>query len=830
MSLKQNLKKILTEKQIRNYEKQLDTLKVTYDVWIRKQEAKLQIDDILVESVSKCQNTAGKNDCDEGKKFKNEGEAAKMVRFGSEWLLQSKSTPAAEKVRVVCVPMWNGCNAENETIENPVGFDEQFWRKVESFARSTNKTANNETNVILFVLNDGLLSDICLPLLYQAILAHPEAKLWYGDEDVQPGKFAESGASGECAKSVASGVSGQRLLPWLKPDWSPDTFLSYFYMGSLVAVDADTFLDALQTVSSYEVKASVADVKEAAADVKEAAAEKKNTLYLILYEVLKKQETAKMQSQQDARLHQQLQFLTQAHFLSETVVHIPEILYHTKEEGYAGVKQMSLPKTHRSFFPESGRIASADQIGIATGKNMVSIIIPSKDNPDVLMTCLRSCLRLTKDGPAYEILIIDNGSSDVNKQRISEEVKCFTADTNGTGCLSVKYHYEPMPFNFSKMCNLGASLANGNLLLFLNDDMEILQEDWLQKLTEKALLPYAGAVGAKLLYPDSDIIQHAGITNLRVGPAHKLQFLSDTEDRYYGKNRYVHDVLAVTGACLMIRKELFTQAGGFYEGLAVAFNDVDLCYTVIELGFNNIIRNDVILYHHESLSRGKDGESEEKQLRLLKEKDILYERHQSIYGKDPYYHKYLTSDMLESGYTPAFHYQVDLNMPFARVSRYHLKGNIREDACLRLGMECATDLFKWKYGISVSKSKKKPKDEELGYYFQGYSFIIGSDNACYKKTLLLQNKDSGEFLAVPVETCYRPDIDRNLTDQIHTALTGFAARVALSDIPKGKYRFAMLAEDRCSRQKLLSYSSWVLNTEEEQVWFDEVRSFEKSEV
>ena len=95
-------------------------------------------------------------------------------------------------------------------------------------------------------------------------------------------------------------------------------------------------------------------------------------------------------------------------------------------------------------------------------------------------------------------------------------------------------------------------------------------------------------MGTKLLYPDSDIIQHAGITNLRVGPAHKLQFLSDGEVHYFGMNRGVHNMLAATGACLMMRRDVFFEAGGFCEELAVAFNDVDLCYTIFENGYYNI--------------------------------------------------------------------------------------------------------------------------------------------------------------------------------------------------------------------------------------------------
>ncbi len=364
------------------------------------------------------------------------------------------------------------------------------------------------------------------------------------------------------------------------------------------------------------------------------------------------------------------------------------------------------------------------------------------------------------------------------------------------------------------MCNKGTEAAEGGILLFLNDDMEIISSGWLDLLARKAVLPYAGAVGAKLLYPESDKIQHAGITNLRVGPAHKLQFLSDEKVHYFGMNRGVHNMLAVTGACLMVKRKVFSEAGGFYEGLAVAFNDVDLCYTIYEKGYYNIVRNDVILYHHESLSRGKDGESEKKQLRLLKEKDILYERHQDIYGKDPFYHPYLTTDMLESEYSPRYRYQVTLDMPWSVVEKdAGSVKNAKEDQCLVVGMECAMDIYKWQYGVSPEKGKVKVKTEDMGYYFQGYSFVVGSDNACYKKRLLLKNQENGQVWLIPVEDRYRQDIKNNLKDQLNVDLTGFAGKMRKREIPAGVYQFGMLAEDTCSRQKLVNWSNWVIQVE-----------------
>ena len=99
------------------------------------------------------------------------------------------------------------------------------------------------------------------------------------------------------------------------------------------------------------------------------------------------------------------------------------------------------------------------------------------------------------------------------------------------------------------MCNRGAALAKGDYILFLNDDIEIIQEDWLEKMVEKARLPHVGAVGVKLLYPSSRAIQHAGINNIRLGPAHKLQYRDDRTDYYFLRNRLAFDVLGVTGAC-----------------------------------------------------------------------------------------------------------------------------------------------------------------------------------------------------------------------------------------------------------------------------------------
>jgi hypothetical protein len=152
------------------------------------------------------------------------------------------------------------------------------------------------------------------------------------------------------------------------------------------------------------------------------------------------------------------------------------------------------------------RAGSSD--GAMTPHRLVSVVIPSKDHPEVLQKCLESFRRKTLY-PYYEWIVVDNGSSDENKKKMEELRREY----------GFTYLYESMPFNFSKMCNLGVELAKGDLVLLLNDDMEIIEESWLERMAGQALQPHVGAVGAKLWYAGTETIQHVGITNLKIGPS-----------------------------------------------------------------------------------------------------------------------------------------------------------------------------------------------------------------------------------------------------------------------------------------------------------------------
>lgn len=612
--------------------------------------------------------------------------------------------------------------------------------------------SNKEVDILILTLYEGELSEFAAALIRSVFSQNGSIILIYGDEDVR------------------MQAHGERKEPWFKPDWSPDRFLSSYYFGGLIAVRREALRAVLEENKTFVMEGK-------------SLQDEQQMLYELLHKLI--------------RIHGG--FSERKERGLAPVYHIRQVLFHSRKPGYEQIRELSLQGTMQYMRSDAAR-------------DLISVIIPSKDNPEVLFCCIHSLLERTHTAYPYEIIIVDNGSKDLNRRKIEAELEDIRSMNPTTAGFT--YIYRPMEFNFSDMCNLGAENAKGNFFLFLNDDMEILQADWLELMMEKAALPYAGAVGAKLLYPNSNIIQHAGITNLRVGPAHKLQFLSDEKVHYYGMNRGVHNMLAVTGACLLLRREVFDRAGGFCRELAVAFNDVDLCYTLYEKGYYNIVRNDVVLYHHESLSRGKDGESEEKQLRLLREKDLLYERHTMLYGKDPFYHPYLTTDMLEADYSPACRYQVTLDMPWAKVTKLRsIPAGAREDSCLVVGMECAMDIYKWKYGVKAPMESGKIQDEEMGYYFQGYSFVIGADNACFLKKLLLRDRENGVIFEILVDERYRKDIKDNLNDQLNVDLTGFAAKVKMNVLPKGNYQFGMLAQDRCSRLKLVNWSSWTLEVQ-----------------
>jgi GT2 family glycosyltransferase len=192
------------------------------------------------------------------------------------------------------------------------------------------------------------------------------------------------------------------------------------------------------------------------------------------------------------------------------------------------------------------------------------------------------------------------------------------------------------------MCNIGVENSDGELVLLLNDDMEIIDGEWMERMAGHAMLPYTGAVGAKLLYPNSTLIQHTGVFSFDCGPSHALCRYDDSILFNFCRNKIEYNYSAVTAACLMVTREKYLEVGGLDESFAVAYNDVKFCFDLLEKGYYNVVRTDAVLYHHESLSRGSDVLDKAKYERLLKERRRLYDIHPSLEGKDPFYNPNLT--------------------------------------------------------------------------------------------------------------------------------------------------------------------------------------------
>lgn len=378
-------------------------------------------------------------------------------------------------------------------------------------------------------------------------------------------------------------VTGKRKRPFFKPNWSPDTLMSFMYFGQVFAVKRSIF-----TQIANEVDWDREDV---------------------IYDLA-----------------------LRATELTQKVAHVSKILIHNinrrRKYNDENVKEKALIRRGLSGYLQYIKEMNCNRVVYLPINNpLVSIIILSKNNYNMMEQCINSILKYTAYGN-YEIILVDNGSEGQQYDKYNE----FTIEKH------IKYIYRKMEFNFSFMCNCGGKVSKGEFVLFLNDDIEIPSKDplWLEKMLGQAQLSHVAMVGAKLLYPGTDIIQHDGIINLKEGPAHILCKAHDSKNYYYGRNRVEYNYSSVTAACMMVEKKIYTQLGGFNNELPVAYNDVDICLKAVEKGYYNVVRNDVCLYHHESVSRGLDIEQDKKN-RLMKEKEKLYMSHTALCVNDPFY-------------------------------------------------------------------------------------------------------------------------------------------------------------------------------------------------
>ena len=424
----------------------------------------------------------------------------------------------------------------------------------------------------VLVSMDVVLREHALFWLASVVRSQPHAKLIYSDHDVVDD-------------------SGKGVLHCFKPQWSVELLYSQPYIGGMLAMQYQPSLQFCQLgqLSIYEA---------ALAWVYALEPVKPNAGCAVRIPAVLYHQKSALQSSPLAATDHSVRAL-QAHFKAHRV----------RADVFVSVDHFHLVRYGLNAYP------------------LVSIIIPTRDGVDLLRLCVESILAKTQY-ERYEILIVDNGSVEAETFNYFEQL----ADNE-----LVRVICYDKPFNYSAINNFAVQQAKGEVICLLNNDTEVITPGWLQTMLGHLQQPSVGAVGAKLLF-DNHTVQHVGDA---VGPGgcadHFMSGIDENDLGYCGRAVVAQDVSAVTAACLLTRKDVFEDLGGLDEvNLAVAFNDVDYCLRVREAGLRVVMTPFAKLYHHESVSRGKD-DTPVKKARAKREADYMRDRWQRVLQDDPFY-------------------------------------------------------------------------------------------------------------------------------------------------------------------------------------------------
>ena len=504
---------------------------------------------------------------------------------------------ALDSIQAQIYPEWELCLADDNSSDKEVKKIIKEYQKRDSRIKAVYRKENGH---IAAASNSGLelatgdyivLMDqddlITTDALYQNALvinSNSKVDLIYSDED----KLDEHGV---------------HSYPHFKPDWSPDNLLSRNYLGHLTIFSASIF----KKIGGWRLG---------------------------------------FDGSQDHDLV--LRFVEK----TDAVFHIPRVLYHwrmhaasaasgeeAKPYAYIAAKKALTEALNRR--DEPGTVDFLDgfrgysiRYDLKSDTDKVSIVIPTKDKADYLERCIDSVFEKSTY-QNLEVIVVDNNSSeksffklmDVYAEKYKERFQCVRAE---------------IPFNFSSLVNLGAEQATGEFLVLLNNDTEVVSEDWLEGMMEQAQRPSIGVVGVKLMY-ENETIQHAGVVMGLGGAAgHVLVGEHRYGPGYFNYVNLTNNYSAVTAACIMIRKPLYDKLNGFDEEFSVEYNDVDFCLRVREAGFNNIYVPHVELFHYESISRGHPHATSESYERHIREIGKLKDRWTNYIDHDPCYNPNLT--------------------------------------------------------------------------------------------------------------------------------------------------------------------------------------------
>ena len=451
---------------------------------------------------------------------------------------------------------------------------------------------------------DDAFAENALALVALEIERHPDAGLIYSDED----KIDENGL---------------RSNPFFKPDWNPELFLGQNYINHLGAYrteilrDIGGFREGFEGSQDYD-------------------------LALRCIEKLR----------------------------PEQVRHIPRILYHWRMVGGSlaaipDAKPYAKEAARRALAEHGGRTGRPGQVvpcpenteshrvihALPESLPLASIIIPTRDRAALLERCVASIHARTDYHP-FEIIVVDNGS-------VEEETRAFFRRAEAENLIRVVA--ESGPFNYSRLNNRAAAQARGDLLVFLNNDTEIDEPGWLTEMVRYALRPEVGAVGARLWYPDGTL-QHGGVVLGLGGVAgHAFPHIPRGHPGYFNRAMLQQNCSAVTGACMVVRKAVFEELGGFDElNLGVTFNDIDFCLRLAERGYRVVWTPYANLIHDESASRGHQRTPEE-QAQFLREAAYMQKNWSARLLRDPYYNPNLSLNLpgFEIAFPPRLRDQVN---------------------------------------------------------------------------------------------------------------------------------------------------------------------------
>ena len=465
----------------------------------------------------------------------------------------------------------------NEFAQHDPRIHVSFSPTNEGIAAASNHALQLATGEFVGLLDhDDELSPHALFEVVKYLNAHPDTDLVYSDEDkIDP--------------------HGQRVQPFFKPDWCPDMLLSFMYTCHFSVYRRER----LTEVGGFDPDCDGSQDYDLALKVTER---------------------------------------------TDAIGHIPHVLYHwrivpgsvaeratNKWYAYeAGKRALTAALKRRKIVGSvEDTFGKKEGLGFYRIKRacetapLVSIIIPTRDRLELLSRCIASIEEYTTY-PNYEIVIVDNDSSEPQThtyfQQVSHRVISYPGD-----------------FHFSRMMNAAARQVSGEQLLFLNNDMEVLNAGWLEALVEHASRSEVGAVGAKLLYPNHTV-QHAGVViGLCEFAGHSHRHLSGFQHGYWGSVDIIRNYSAVTAACMMLRRSLFAEVGGFVEAFQYAYQDVDLCLRLRERGLLIVYTPYAQLVHYESASRGGAMAFGEHDIALARERWPQY-----LTQGDPYYSPHLT--------------------------------------------------------------------------------------------------------------------------------------------------------------------------------------------